>query len=152
MIKNKQFKKALLFAVLIVGVISVFDIIAAHSGVFGSYEDYSNGIFSGDWWPVFFKMNLILISVLPIIYYFFVRKDLSETIAIFLVSINMWFSGLADILYFWIQGQAVPTMLGHLNGHLIISRVGSLIGQTDVTGTVLYISVILGFVTSYLSI
>lgn len=151
MIKNKQFKKTLIFAVLIVGVIALFDIFAAHSGVFGSYEDYSNGIFNGDWWPVFFKMNLMLILILPFLYYFLIRKDLSESIAIFLVSIGLWFSGLADIGYYWLQGQSVPPILGHLNNHIILGKVAPIIGQTNVTANTLYLSVILGFVILYLT-
>lgn len=146
---NKQFKKAVYLSIAAVVAIAVFDILAAWSGVFGTYEKYTNGDFTPLWWPLFFKMNLILLTIIPVCYYFFARKDLSESVALFLNGYILWFMGLADLLYFFLQGKMVPAVLPWLNGHLVIGTVSGLMGSDQVTRIALLISIGIGFVAIY---
>ena len=143
---NKQFKKAVYLSIAVVVAIAIFDILAAWSGVFGTYDKYTNGDFTPLWWPLFFKMNLILLMIIPTCYYFFARKDLSESIALFLNGYILWFFALSDVLYFFLQGKMVPAVLPWLNGHLVIGTISSLLGSNEVTRTAVFISVIIGFI------
>ena len=70
---NKQFKKAIYLSIAVVAAIAIFDIIAAHSMVFGTFEDYTLGNYLNGWWDVFYAYNLILLLIIPISYYVFVK-------------------------------------------------------------------------------
>jgi hypothetical protein len=145
---NPKFKKAIIFSILAVALISIFDILAAHSGVFGSLEDYTNGNFVNGWWSLFFVMNMIMLAIGPVIYYFSVRKDKSEKISLFLTSVILWFTGLADILYFLFQFKMIPAKLPWLN-HGIYKVISSAMGLNTITWISLLITTALGFVAIY---
>lgn len=146
---SKQFKKGLMMAIIAVAVISIFDILAANSGIFGSYEQYTSGNFTQGWWNLFYNYNVILISLVTLSYYSFARKDFSESLGIFLTAYTLWFWGLADALYFLFQGQMIPEKLIWLNSHPVMSRIATTLGQTDVTRITLLISIALGFMIVY---
>lgn len=145
---NQKYKKAIMLAILSVVAIALFDVLAAHSGVFGTYQDYTNGEYSPGWWPLFFKTNLILLSLIPIAYYLFGRRDKSESIALFFTSITLWFTGLADVFYFLLQGKMVPETLPWLN-HGTYGLVSLLMGLETITRTSLFVTVAIGFVAVY---
>lgn len=142
---NSKFKKAIFFSILAVALIALFDILVAHSGVFGTFEDYTNGFYVDGWWSVFVIINLFVISIVPVVYYFFVRKDKSETISLFFTSLILWFTGLADILYFIFQFKMIPATLPWLN-HGFYQLTSSIMGLEVVTRISLIITSILGFI------
>jgi hypothetical protein len=145
---NPKFKKAIIFSILAVALIAVFDILAANSGVFGSPEDYTNGYFVDGWWSLFLIINLLVISFVPVLYYFLVRKDKSETISLFFTSLVLWFTGLADIFYFIFQFKMIPATLPWLN-HGAYHLVSSTMGLETVTRLSLLITAALGLVFVY---
>lgn len=146
---NPKFKKAIYLSIAVVAAIAIFDIIAAHSNVFGTIEDYTLGNYINGWWDVFYSYNLILLTIIPICYYFFARRDISESIALFLNGYILWFFGLADALYFIFQFKMIPQDLPWLNGHLIIGWFADIIGSGQVTRTALVISIAVGFFAIY---
>jgi len=75
-----------------------------------------------------------------------IRKDKSETFALFLTSLILWFTGFADVLFFWLQGKAIPHTMPWLNNHIVIGKIRELIGLGVVTDAILLISVMSGFV------
>lgn len=151
MIKNKTFRNGLIAAVLVVALLSLFDVFAAHSGVFGSFQEYTNGNYPSSWWSLYFKNAMILFGTVAISYYIFGRQDISESIAIFITPLILFEFGLSDILYFWFQGQMVPLTLPWLDGHNIIGRIADIFNFESVTNIVLYISAVIGLITAYFS-
>lgn len=154
-IYNDKFKLALVLAVLAVAFVAITDIWAMNSGVLGTPEQYTNGDYPLGWWSLFFKINLIIISLIPLAYFFFYRRDKSEALAIFITSYGLWFAGLADILFFVFQGLNIPDKLPWLNHHFIIGTMSNLIGFPEVTKislilTVAISSIILWFIVKFL--
>jgi len=146
---DKKYKTGLMLGIVLVAVIALFDIISMNSGMFGTTDQYTNGVFGGDWWSLFLKLNLAIIVAFGAGYYFFYKKDLSETIGVIATPVILWFFGLSDVLFFWFQGKVVPSVLPWLNDSLIIGTVTSLLGFTTVTSLTLFVSIILGFAVSY---
>lgn len=146
---NKQFKKAIYLSIAVVAAIAIFDIIASRSMVFGTFEEYTLGNYLNGWWDVFYTFNLILLLVIPVSYYFLARRDFSESIALFLNGYILWFMGLADALYFLLQGKMIPQVLPWLNNHIIMVTIASALGSEQVTRLVLLISIGIGFIAIY---
>ena len=145
-----HFKIALIIAVLVVFLISLLDIFSAHSGVFGTFTEYTTGQYTEGWWNLFFKIVLVIFSIPAICYYFLVKNDKSESIAIFLSSLILFFGGLADVGYFVIQKLPIPDNLPWLLGSPFIGFVStSLMGLDTVTNFSLLFSVVLSFVGAY---
>lgn len=134
-----KFKKAVIIGFVIVAFIAVFDIISAKSGVFGDYEEYMYGDYTEGWWNLFKNLALFVMIGVAVLYYLFYRKDKSEAIAVFLVPYINWRFGLADVLFFWLQGKPLHPTLTWLSGHVPISYFGD-----PVTPIALYISVLVG--------
>lgn len=149
--KLKKNEKIFVFALLAVTLIALFDISSMLSGIFGTTEEYIAGNYSDGWWKLFFNVNITFLTFISLFYYSFV-KDLSEAVSFLAASVILWFSGVADILFFWLQGQAVPEVLTHLNSHPVISRVASFIGYSQVTNGVLLVSAIVGTAVSFFTI
>lgn len=139
-------KKILLIAIILVLSISLLDIIFMKSGLAGNPEQYTQGNFTVEnFWITFRNISLLFIGLASIIYYIS-TKDKSESIAIFGCAFILWyFSGLADIFYFWLQGMSVPQFLPWLNNHITLG----IIGNHVVTSTTLYLSSAIGLVISY---
>lgn len=144
---NEKYKKALMFTFAITIFIALFDIWAMNSGIFGTPENYVKGSYVPGWWPLFFKINIAVITLISLFYYFVIRKDKSETIGVFISSLVLFFSGLPDILFFLLQGQKVPMTLPWLNGSPIISKITALMGYETVTSITLAVSVVICFVS-----
>lgn len=142
---NKKYHLAIILGILAVLFVAVLDIKMAHSGIFGSFDEYTKGQYVQGLWGLFQFIVIAIFSIVPLCYYFFYRKDKSETLAIFLTSYIIWYSGLADLAYFWLQGLQIPSSLPWLVGNPVIGRFGGLIGNGGVTPIVLYASVISGF-------
>ena len=137
---DKKFIMALLLGVLVVVLVAFIDI----QGVNLIGQDYTKGIFDISVWYHHLITALIIFSIVPICYFLFFRKDKSEAVGIYLVSLILFYFGLADILYFFLQGFPVPQTLPWLNNHFIISKFGEV-----VTNTTLYISVFVGSVIAW---
>ncbi len=145
---NPKFKRAVYLAILVVVAIAIFDILSAHSGVFASPEEYTNGYYTEGWWSLFFSFNIILLMVIPISYYFFGRRDKSEAISLFMTSVVMWFTGLADIMYFLLQGKMIPETLPWLNKG-VYAGIAGVMGLDMVTRTSLIVTTLFGFTFIY---
>lgn len=104
---------------------------------------YTNGEFSTNVWPHHLITAIIIFLIPALCYFFFYRRDKSEMAAIFFSGFIMFYMGLADLFYFFLQGKNLPSTLTWLNGHPTIGKV-SLLTNNIVTPITLYISVILG--------
>ena len=147
--KLSKFQWAIVLGVLAVAFIAVFDIWSMNSGVFGTAQDYVNGNYANGWWSLIFKLNLMIIILIPITYFIFYRRDKSEAAALFLVPFGLWFAGLADILFFVFQGLTIPARLPWLDSHIIIGRISSLLGFSGVTNISLFLSIIIISIALY---
>lgn len=149
---DKKTKKIFLISILIVVAIALLDIFALKSQLFGTYEQYTSGQFPGGWWFLFRNIVFLTITLVAFVYYVLFR-DLSEAIAVGVGTHILWFTGLSDLLYFIIQGQQIPSLLTHLNGHPVIGWISlNILKSPDVTSTALWLSAILGVLTSYFAI
>lgn len=146
-----KYKIAIILGILAVVAVAYFDLQSATSGVFGSFDDYTHGNYTNGWWGLFKIFVLFVFAIVPVCYYFFYKKDKSETLAIFLTSYLLWMFGFADILYFWFQGQAVPQTLPWLVGQPVLSKISGFLHTAEITSMTLYVSTILGFVLVYFS-
>jgi hypothetical protein len=148
MAMNPKFKKAIFLAMFACVIIALFDILAANSGIFASPDQYTLGYYTQGWWSLFFKINMILLAIVPITYFLFIRKDKSETISLFLTPVILWFTGLVDILYFLLQGKMIPSTLPWLNSG-VYAIVASVMGLETITRLSLLITAALGLVFVY---
>ena len=143
-----KYQKIFLFSILIVAFITIFDIWAMNSGVFGKPDDYLIGNFTDGWWQLFYQFNLSLIILISGAYYWFGKHDFSESISLFISSLSLWlFFGIADILFFIFRGLSVPQLLPWLNNSYI-GKLSSLI-VSEVTSTSLYLVAIMGLFINY---
>lgn len=150
--KITKYQTAILLGIAVVILVAFLDIKSALSGVFGTFDNYTNGDFTAGWWSLFKTIVIMLFLIVPITYYFLVKRDKSEAIAIFVSSYIIWMFGLADLFYFWLQGKMLPSTLPWLVGHPIMGRISELVLHTkEIVPMTIYISVILGFVVVYFS-
>lgn len=149
--KLKIYQKIFLFAIIVVASIAVFDILSMNSGMLGNSQDYTNGNYTNGWWSLFFQFNSILIILVSLAYYWFGKHDFSESFSLLIGSYILWFTGLADLLFFWFQKKSVPFFLYHLNNHIVIGKIANVISSGVVTNITLYISVVIGLILVYLS-
>jgi len=147
--KLNKYQKIFVFSILVVAAIALLDIFSMNSGVFGTASNYVQGNYTAGWWNLFFKINLVMIVLISLAYYFFGKKDKSESLALFVSSLTLWMVfGLADLLFFWFQGQSVPSVLTWLNGSYIGKLLG-IIGFSQVTNIGLYLAVAIGLIVNY---
>lgn len=147
---DKRHKIILVSILIVVSLIAIMDIMFLKSGMFGSPEDYTNGNYLAGLWPMFFKLSLSIMIIFSGLYYFYYRKDISETIAIFLGSYALWsYFGISDVLYFWFQGKAVPDSLPWLSHNIALQPVANILGYTTITNTSLYVSGVIGIITIF---
>lgn len=86
------------------------------------------------------------------IVYYLLRKDISESVALFGSYIILVLGGLEDLFYFWFQGLPVASSLPWLNSHIFMGTVTKVLGFSGVTNISLYISVALAFVIVYIMV
>ena len=145
---DKKFRIAITIAILIVVAVAYMYILGLNFftdlGV-----DYTSGDFPVSYWIFFRNTAIILMAIVPLTYYFFYRKDKSEAVAIFATSYLLWMFGLADVLYFWLQGLKIPSLLPWLNNHPFIGGVSGFFGYSAVTGNSLILSAIVGTIITY---
>lgn len=140
---RKKFWTAIFIGIAIVVAIALIDIKSALSGVFGSYEDYTNGNYTDGWWGLYSFIVLLLFALAGIIYYY-VRRDKSEALAVSLVPYILWRFGWSDVLYFILQGKSIPSTLPWLSESPPYSWVMHWFGVVQVTPTVLICTAIVG--------
>ena len=147
-----KYRIAVGLAVLSVILVSYLDVQGAiYWSSFSSVNDYTNGLQGPAFWEFFKSIAFSIFIIVPICYWFFVKKDFSETLSLFLTSIILWFFGLADVLYFVLQRINIPEILPHLNNHPIIGWVSTTLGFEQVTNISLLISVFIGFIVVFLT-
>ena len=98
----------------------------------------------------FYAYSIVLGLVASIMYYLF-KKDLSETVAIFAAFFIMLMFGLEDLIFYIISG-GLPADMPHLAQHWVIGTVSTYLGYTTVVPASLFISVVLGFALSIVTI
>jgi len=145
-----KYKMAIFLAIAAVLFVAVFDIWSMNSGVFGSVLDYTLGNYTVGWWDLFYKFVLSFFVVVPVCYFFLVRKDFSEALGIFGASMILYFGGLADIAYFIFQRIPIPKTLPWLDNHLIIGWISNTLGFAGVTNVSLIISVFISVIVMLL--
>lgn len=132
---KKIYEEAIIVSMIMVVIISIIQLLV-----------YKSETYSISWHDNMFKTGLILICVFPLIYYFIIRKDVSESVGLFLTSFILWLSGLTDVLYFVFQAKWIPYTLPWLNNHILIGRIKDLLGMPVVTNVLLIICVFVGFI------
>jgi hypothetical protein len=147
--KLKKHQEIFIFSIISVAIIAVLDILAMKSNLFGTVLEYTNGSFGCDWWYLFSKIGFILISIPAVIYFFFVKKDFSESISFIISSVIIWFTGLADIMYFIFQGLAIPSTLSWLDKGVIIGFISTNIFKSPVTNVTLFFTAFVGLIIAY---
>ena len=146
--KVSKFTYAIVLGVLLVGLVAWIDI----QGFNLLGEDYTSGNFGSNVWVHHLITAIIIFSIVPICYWIFYRKDKSEVVGIFLTGLTLFYFGLADVLYFWFQGLKLPKLLPHLNSHQIIGSVSEFFGYSQVTGTSLLLTSMLGIGITYFTV
>ncbi|MCD6435541.1 MAG: hypothetical protein J7L15_04065 [Clostridiales bacterium] len=144
-----KYKIALLIGGLIVVLIAYLDI----QGLIFFTEmgrDYTSGRFPRSYWVAFRNTAYILMGLVSLCYYYFVNKDKSETLAVFLTPFILFWSGASDILYFILRKVSIPETLPWLDNHIFIGWVSKSLGFTGVTNVSLIISVFVGLLLVFL--
>ena len=89
-----------------------------------------------------------MIGFIAALVYYIIRKDVSESLAIFGAYFFLIWGGLEDLFYFVLQGLSVPARLPWLDAHPFMGTVGIVIGE-GVTNISLYISIIISLIIVY---
>lgn len=151
--KLKTHQKIFLFAILVVSVIALFDILSLKSEIFGNQENYLIGDFNGNWWSLFFNFNIVLIILISLSYYWFTKNhDKSESLSLFIISYVWWiYGGVSDLLFFVFSRIPLPSTLPWLDKNPFLIKVANMLGFSGVTDISLIISVIVsGIILFYL--
>lgn len=138
-----KYKIALGIGVLVVMIIAYLDV----QGLIFFTDlgrDYTSGDFPHSYWIAFRNTAYILMGLVALCYWSFVRKDKSETLAVFLTPFILFWFGLADILYFVYQKLPIPDTLPWLDGHFPIGWISNTLGFDGVTNVSLMISIFVG--------
>lgn len=144
--KSKRFWIAFTVAIIVVIVISYWDIMSMRSNVVASSpSEYTNGHFISGWGTLFYSFADFLILLVPICYFLFYRRDFSKAIAIFITSKICLMFGVADVFYFWLQGKMIPATLPWLTPH---THIGWFTNYSGVTNISLLISAGVGIIIS----
>lgn len=143
-----HYKIAVGLSVLVVVLIAFLDVRGlVYWTSFSTIESYTGGFQGAAFWNFFKTIAFSLMLIVPICYWFFVRKDKSEVLALFLSSLTLFYFGLADILYFVFQKTPIPEVLPWLNNHPIIGWISmNILRQPEVTNYALLFSVLVGFI------
>lgn len=145
-----RYNIALIIAFGTVLAVALWDIWSMNSGIFGSVIEYTAGNYSEGWWNLFYKFVLTFFLIVPICYFYFVKKDFSESFGILIFEIILFFGGLADIGYFIFQGLNIPPELPWLMGSPFISFISTSLGYSTVTNVSLLFSVFVSLILSWL--
>jgi len=157
---KKLFKKldlgnynvAVYLSIVIVAIISYLDIQGMiYWSSFSTTQAYTSGQQGIYFWNFFKSIAFSIFLILPVTYFLLVKRDVSESIALGLSSYLIWMFGLADILYFIFQREAIPMLLPWLNNHPIIGFISNNLGFEQVTNLSLFISVMIGFIVVFLT-
>lgn len=96
----------------------------------------------------YFKIQGFLIYALfgaiALGYWFFVHKDKSETLAVFITPLILMLSGLSYLMSFVFEKSPIPETIPCLDNHFFIGWVSSTLGFESVTNTSLMISIFIG--------
>ena len=147
---KSRFGKTVISAILLVFAFAAFDVFVMFSGLFGTAEQYTLGQFPFQWWNIYKTIVLFEIISIGITYFFLIKKDWSESLAISAIPFTLWKFGLADVLYFWMQLKNVPSELPWLNNAEPIHFISSKLGYATVTNVSLFISVLIGIGITWL--
>lgn len=95
-------------------------------------------------------LNLIysLLGILALIYYFQIRKDKSEALAVFISPLILFWFGLSDLLTFIFQRIPIPELVCCTKAPVV--WISSTLGFSAITPLSLVISIIIGFLSIFL--
>ncbi len=144
-----KYKIAIFIGIMLVAVIAFLDvqglIVFSDLGI-----DYTAGDFPQSWWFAFRNTAYILMALVAVSYYYFVNRDKSETLAVFLTPFILFWVGLSDVLYFVFRKVPIPETFPWLDNHIIIGNISRLLGYDVVTSFTLLFSVLLGFISVFI--
>ena len=139
-------KRIMISILVVIILIALIDILFMKSGLFGSAQNYISGNYTAGLWPLFYKLALGVMAVFAVLYYFYFDKDFSESLAVLLGSFIFYKFGASDVLFFWFQGTAIPSVLPWLNTNFPINIFGI------VTNFTLLVSALVGGWLSFILI
>lgn len=132
----QKFTKAIIISLALICIVAIFD-----------FFKYPNS---------FWLYSYALGAIVALAYYFFVKRDWSESLAIFISFFIMIWSGLEDLIFYLIRpifqpefSFGIPATLDHLYTHPIIGNISKAMGLTTVTPASLIISIFIGAIITY---
>jgi len=148
--RDKKVNK--IFIIIGIGtfLLALLDILFLRSGLFGNYITFTLGLFSNAVWILYRDIAFILIFAFSFSYWFY-KRDKSEAFSVGIGILILWFFGIEDILYFWLQETGVPQFLPWLNNSLVVGNLSHIIGFTDVTNISLYLIAIVGLILTFIT-
>lgn len=145
-----KFGKAILLGIALIVFFAYMDSLGynmwATLGGFGS-ENYSN--IETQYMEFFWTWAYVLIGLLGICYWYFVKKDKSETLAVILVPLILLWGGLEDILYYLFVGLPFSGTMPWLNNNFYMGNIARILGFENVTFPSLIISILFGIIILY---
>lgn len=148
--KDKRFYICIGISILIVLFIAYQDVqgfkmfSAIGGGYTGSAFEKSRLEYMAMFWAFAYS---IIIAVGGL--YFLFRKDISETLAVVGTALILIWSGLEDILYYWILKLPLDSTMPWLFKTRVMGGVAKLMGLDTVTPTSLYVGLGLGIILIY---
>jgi hypothetical protein len=143
---------AFFLAILIVVLIAWIDVQGmVYWGSFSTTDAYVTGQQGTAFWSFFKSIVFVIFAILPFAYYFLYRRDKSEAISLFVGEWILWMFGFADLMFFVLSQQLIPSSLVWLNTHPIIGTISNVLGYENVTSVSLLFSVFVGFILAYLT-
>ena len=147
-----RFWLCILFAALVVGFVAYLDIQGMiYWTSFSTAEAYTLGQQGMAFWEFFKSIAFVLFLITPLIYFWFIKSDWSETIAIFTSEVILFMTGFSDLIYFFLLKTNIPDILPWLNNHIIIGTISKFLGYSQVTNVSLLFSVMVGIIAVYLT-
>ena len=147
-----KYKIALFVAVLTVLAVAWIDIQGMiYWSSFSSADAYTLGQQGYDFWIFFKSVVMILFLILPLTYFFLYRRDFSEALSLWTSEMILWMFGFADVMYFVLQKQNLPSTMVYLNNHPVIGYISNFMGYSNVNPISLLSCVVLGFILAYSS-
>ena len=98
--------------------------------------------------PAIFGLWIVTLAVMGVVWAL-ATKDTSEGLAVFFSPLILLLFGLEDLFVYLFSGERFPVCLTWLNDNVGVGSVAKFFGYECVTGASLVLSVLIGFVLSY---
>lgn len=140
-----KFGKAILLGVALIVFFAYMDSIGYGMwATLGGFAEESYNIAESQYMEFFWTWAYVLIGLLGICYWFFVKKDKSETLAVILVPLVLLWGGLEDILYYLFTGLPLSETMPWLDNNFYVGNIARVLGFENVNPLSLIISISFG--------